>query len=72
MNFTDEHFLWASMIWGAIASGYLVYGWKQRAAIPFMGGAAMMAASIFLSALIMSLACVAIMVAVWWLLRQGY
>jgi hypothetical protein len=68
----DQHFLWASLIWGGIASGYVVYGYRQRAAIPFLGGAAMTAASFFLPALIMSLVCIAIIAAVWWLLRNGY
>jgi hypothetical protein len=68
----DQHFLWASVIWGAVASGYLIYGWRQRAAIPFLGGAAMTAASFFLPALLMSLASIAIIAAVWWLLRNGY
>jgi len=68
----DQHFLWASLIWGAIASGYIVYGYRQRAVIPFLGGAAMTAASFFLPALIMSLVCLAIIAAVWWLLRNGY
>jgi hypothetical protein len=72
LSLLDQHFLWASMIWGAIASGYLVYGFRQRAAIPFLGGAAMTVASFFLPALIMSLVCVAIIAAVWWLLRNGY
>jgi len=68
----NENFLWASMIWGAIGSGYLIYGWRQRAAIPLAGGVAMTAASFFLPALWMSLAGVAIIFAVWWLLKQGY
>jgi hypothetical protein len=72
LSLLDQHFLWASMIWGAIASGYLIYGFRQRAAIPFLGGAAMTAASFFLPALIMSLVCIAIIAAVWWLLRNGY
>jgi hypothetical protein len=60
------------MFWGAIAGGYLVYGYKQRAAIPFLGGAAMTAASFVLPALVMSLVCIAVMVGVWWLVRNGY
>jgi hypothetical protein len=68
----NENFLWASLIWGAVASGYLIYGWRQRAAIPFAGGVAMTAASFFLGALPMSLACVAVIGMVWWLIRQGY
>jgi hypothetical protein len=68
----DQHALWASCLWGAIASGYMIYGWKQKIMIPFMGGLAMTAASFLMGALTMSLASIAIMFAVWWLLRQGY
>jgi hypothetical protein len=68
----NENFIWASMFWGAVGGGYLLYGWRQHAPIPFAGGAAMTAASFFLPALWMSLASVAIMYAVWWLCKQGY
>ena len=61
------------MIWGSVATGYLIYGWKQKAVMPLAGGAAMMAASFFIgSALLMSLVCVALMAAVYWLAKQGY
>lgn len=72
MDLTNEHFLWASLIWGAVASGYFVYGWRQRAAIPLAGGALMTAASILLPAFWMTLASLAIILGVWWLLKQGY
>jgi hypothetical protein len=72
VDWTDEHFLWASLIWGAVASGYLVYGWRQRAALPLAAGALMTAASFFLPALWMTLACLAIIFAVRWLLKAGY
>ncbi|HEX3890919.1 MAG TPA: hypothetical protein VHX90_08720 [Verrucomicrobiae bacterium] len=73
MNLLDQHYLWASMVWGAIASGYWIYGWRQKSAWPLVAGAAMMAASIFVaSALLMSLICIAVMFAVWWLMKQGY
>ena len=69
----DQKFLWASCIWGAIASGYMIYGWKQKAMIPFLGGLVMTAMSfVGPDALLMSLASVAIMFAVWWLMKQGY
>ena len=72
MNLLNEHYLWASCVWGAIAGGYLVYGWRQKSLIPFLGGLAMTAASfLIISALLMSLACLAIMLAVWWWLKQG-
>jgi len=73
VDLLNEHYLWASCIWSAIASGYLVYGWRQRATIPFVGGVVMTAASFFISsALLMSLACIALMFVVYWLVKQGY
>ncbi len=72
MNLLNENYLWAQCIWGAVAGGYMIYGWRQRAIIPFIGSLAMSAACLFLGALWMTLACVAVMFAVWWLLRQGY
>lgn len=71
MNF-DEHFLWASVIWSGVASGYWIYGWRQKSMIPLAGGGVMMAVSFFAPALTMSLVCLLTMFAVWWLLRQGY
>ena len=69
----DQHALWASCLWGAIASGYWIYGVKQKSLIPFLGGLVMMVASfLWSSVLLMSLVCIAAMFAVWWLLRQGY
>jgi hypothetical protein len=73
MDLLNEKFLLASCIWGAVASGYMIYGWRQRATIPFLGGAGMTAASFFItSALLMSLACIALMYAVYWLSKRGY
>ena len=60
------------MFWGAVAGGYLVYGWRQRAAIPFAGGALMTAVSFFLPPLVMTLASIFIIYGVWWLLKRGY
>ena len=74
VNWLNENFLVASMIWGSVATGYLIYGWKQKAVMPLAGGAAMMAASFFItsSALVMSVACLALMAVVYWLAKQGY
>lgn len=66
----DENFLWASVFWGGIASGYWIYGWRQKSWIPLAGGALMMAASFLLPALTMSMVCLLTMVAVWWCLRR--
>ncbi len=74
LNFLiDQNFLWASCIWGAVASGYCLYGFKQRALIPFLGGFAMTVMSfIGPNALVMSLVCVGAIFAVCWLMRRGY
>jgi hypothetical protein len=68
----DQHALWASCLWGAVASGYWIYGWKQKSLVPCLGGFAMTALCFISSALWMSLGSIAIIFAVWWLLRQGY
>ena len=67
----DQNFLLANCFWGAVASGYMIYGWRQRSLIPFLGGFAMMAVSCFMPALTMSAASIAIMFAVWWLMKHG-
>ena len=68
----NQNFLLANCFWSAVASGYLIYGWRQRSLIPFLGGFLMMGVSWFTPALTMSAASIAIMFAVWWLLKQGY
>ena len=69
----DEHYIFASLIWGAVAGGYLLYARKQREITPFIGGVAMMVVSfLVVSWFWMSRASIVIMVAVWWLCRQGY
>ena len=32
VNWFNENFLLASLFWGSIAFGYLIYGWKQKIA----------------------------------------
>ena len=72
-NLLDENFIFASMFWGAVAGGYLLYARKQREVMPFIGGVAMMAVSFMVvSWFWMSLASIAIMAVVWRLCRQGY
>jgi hypothetical protein len=68
----NQSFLLANCFWGAVASGYLIYGWRQRSLIPFLGGFAMLAVSCFAPALTMSAVSIAIMFAVWWLCKRGY
>jgi hypothetical protein len=68
----NQSFLLANCLWGAVASGYMIYGWRQRSLIPFLGGFAMMVVSCFTPALTMSAVSIAIMFAVWWLMKHGH
>jgi uncharacterized membrane protein HdeD (DUF308 family) len=69
----DTNFLIASLIWGSVGVGYCIYARKERQWVPLTGGIVMIAASyLCASALIMSLICIAAMVGVYWLAKQGY
>jgi hypothetical protein len=68
----DENFIWASMFWGAVAGGYLLFGWRQKAGIPLAAGAAMTLMSfIGPNAFVMSLVCLGVIGLTWWLLKRG-
>jgi hypothetical protein len=67
----DSNSLWASVLWGGIGGGYLIYGWRQKESVPLIGGVVMSLAC-FLPALPMTLASVATMGIVYWLMKQGY
>jgi hypothetical protein len=67
----DSHQLWASVLWGGIGGGYLIYGWRQKASVPLIGGVVMSLAC-FLPALPMTVVSIITMVAVYWLCKQGY
>jgi uncharacterized membrane protein HdeD (DUF308 family) len=69
----NASFLFASLVWGSVGMGYFIYGKKQSSWPPMIGGILMMVASYFVgSALLMSLLCVVLMVAIYFLLKQGY
>jgi hypothetical protein len=69
----DTSFLFASLFWGSLGGGYWIYGKKQREMMPMIGGVAMIAVSYFVSSwLLMSLICIALMVAVYQLMKRGY
>jgi hypothetical protein len=66
-------FLFASLFWGSIGAGYFIYGKKQRSWVPTLGGIVMIAVSYFVSsALLMSLICIGLIIAVYLLLKQGF
>ena len=69
----NTNFLFASLIWGSIGAGYFIYGKKQQAMVPMIGGVLMIGASYFVSsALLMSLICIGLIVVVYFLVKQGY
>lgn len=73
MNLFDTNFLFASLIWGSVGVGYWIYGKKQREMTPMLGGMAMIAVSYFVGSwLLMSLICIALIVAVYQLMKRGY
>ena len=68
----NEHFLFASVIWSAVAGGYLLYARRQREITPFIGGVAMMAASFLVTSWFwMSLICIALMLGVHYQMKRG-
>lgn len=61
------------MLWGAVAGGYLIYGWRQKAGLPLAAGAAMTFMSfIGPNAWVMSLVCLGVIGLTWWLRKRGY
>ena len=69
----NTSFLFASLIWGSVGFGYFIYGKKQSSWPPMAAGLLMMVASYFAgSALLMSIISLALIVAVYFLLKRGY
>jgi hypothetical protein len=69
----DEHFLFASLLWGSVGGGYLIYARKQREIVPFIGGVLMVGVSIFVASWFwMTILCLALGVGVYRLQKQGY
>jgi hypothetical protein len=62
----------ASIIWGAVGTGFAIYGWKQKEMIPLFGGIALVAGSYFFatSALGMSAFSIATLAAIFWLKKH--
>jgi len=69
----NESFLFASLIWGSVGTGYLIYGWRQKALVPFLGGFAMLVASYFVESwFLMSCLSIITIVLVHVLIRRGF
>ena len=72
MNIGSSSFILASLIWGSIGMGFAIYGKRQRATAPLVGGIALVAISYFISsALLMSLVGVALVAGIVWRQRRG-
>ncbi|MBU6398878.1 MAG: hypothetical protein KGS61_01040 [Verrucomicrobia bacterium] len=69
---SDTNYLLASLVWGGIGSGFLIYGWKQKSAVPLAGGVLLIAVSYFVtSALYMSLASLALIYGIYWFSQRA-
>ena len=64
--------LMAQVVWGGVASGYMLYGWKQKSTYGLVGGAVMTGVCFFVSSwLWLSLISVGIMVGVYYWAKNG-
>jgi hypothetical protein len=73
VNLFKPSFLFASLFWGSVGVGYFIYGRKQQALSALVGGIVMIAVSCLVSsALLMSLICILLIVAVRLLLKRDY
>jgi hypothetical protein len=65
--------LYASLLWGTIGTGFCIYGKKAAAAVPLIGGFALIGLSCLItSPVVMSLASVAVIGGMCWMKRLGY
>ena len=72
MSVFDLHYLYASLLWGTVGGGCLLYGKKQGAIPAFIAGAALILASLIPSPLLMSVVSVLFLVGMVWGIRRGY
>ena len=72
-NLFETSFLFASLLWGSVGMGYFIYGKKQSATMPMIGGVVICAVSYVVSSwLLMTLLSIGIIVAIHWLIKRGY
>ncbi len=63
--------LLASLLWGSIGMGFAIYGKRQKATVPLLGGVLLMAISYFISsALMMSVVGILLIVGIVWAGRR--
>lgn len=68
----DTPFLYASLLWGTVGGGCILYGKKQGAAPPLIAGFALLAASFIPSIWLMSALSLLLLAGMVWSIRQGY
>ena len=69
----NANFLFASLVWGSVGVGYFIFGKKQSSWPAMIGGLLMIVCSYFVgSALLMSLISLALILAVYFLIRNGH
>ena len=70
MNMGNSGSLFASLIWSSIGLGFAIYGKRQKAMAPLLGGILLMALSYFIgSALVMTLVGAALVAGIVWMGR---
>ena len=64
-------FLFASLVWGSVGTGFFIFGWKQQSIPPLVGGLLLIVESYVIgSPLVMSLAAVATIAVIFWAKRR--
>ena len=66
----DPLSLFASVVWGSVGLGFLIYGRKRRRPVPAIGGIALMAVSYFMKPMTLSLSGIAIIAAIYYLSKR--
>jgi hypothetical protein len=68
----SSSYLFAALIWGSIGMGFAIYGKKQKAMVPLVGGIVLMGITYLISsALYMSLVGVVLVGGILWLGRYS-
>ena len=71
-NLLNANYLIASMLWGALGSGFFLYGWKQKATLPIAGGILLSGGTYFIeSALYLSLFSLIVLGGMYWAKKTG-
>jgi len=64
----NSSYLFAALIWGSIGLGFAIYGKKQQAMVPLVGGILLMGVSYLISsALYMSLVGAVLVAGIFWI-----